>query len=120
MAIDCLGAVADLPARSLHNAAIQPLVSSPPLPQCEVCVIVPVRNEAEMLESTLTALANQIDLDGCPLDPARYEVILLANNCSDDSAAIARRFATQHPNLVLHVVEQTLPDSQAYIGWVRG
>jgi hypothetical protein len=119
MAIDCLGAIANLPAHSLHNTSIQPLVSSPPLPQCEVCVIVPVRNEAEMLESTLTALMNQIDLGGSPLDPARYEVILLVNNCSDDSAAIAHRFAAQHPKLVLHVVERTLPDSQAYIGWVR-
>ncbi|MBE9180886.1 glycosyltransferase [Oculatella sp. LEGE 06141] len=119
MISDCSRAADDLPAPSLHTHSTQPLVHTPPLPQCEVCVIVPVRNEADMVESTLTALTHQIDLEGRPLHPARYEVIVLANNCSDDSAAIARRFALQHPNLVLHVVERTLPDSNAYIGWVR-
>ncbi|MBV9385829.1 MAG: glycosyltransferase family 2 protein [Chroococcidiopsidaceae cyanobacterium CP_BM_ER_R8_30] len=119
MTSDCLRAIADLSARSLHNVPTQSLVQTPPLPQCEVCIVVPVRNEAQMLESTLTALAHQIDLEGHPLDPARYEVILLANNCSDESATIAHRFAAYHPNLVLHVVERTLPAAKAHIGWVR-
>ncbi len=95
------------------------VVQTPPLPQCEVCVIVPVQNEGERLESTLTSLAYQVDLVGRPLDSTRYEIILLANNCSDDSAAIAHRFASQHPTLALHVVERTLPAAEAYIGRVR-
>lgn len=119
MTSDCLRAVAELSIWSLYNDLYQPLVQTPPLPQCEICVVVPVRNEARMLHGTLTALANQIDLEGRPLDPARYEILLLANNCSDDSTAIARQFAAQHPKLVLHVVEKTLPASEAYIGWVR-
>lgn len=94
------------------------LVQTPPLPECEVCVIVPVRNEAETLTATLTALSKQIDLTGKPFASKRYEVILLANNCSDDSAAIAYCFAGQH-DLVLHVVEKTLSSSEAYIGRVR-
>jgi Glycosyl transferase family 2 len=96
-----------------------PLVQTPPLPECEICVIVPVRNEADRLDSTLTALAHQMDLDGYPFSSDRYEVILFANNCSDDSAAIARQFVEQHPHLILHVVESILPPEQAYIGWVR-
>ncbi|MGG6297251.1 glycosyltransferase [Leptolyngbya sp. AN02str] len=116
---DCLTAIAVPSISRLSEIESPPLVSTPPLPQCEVCVIVPVRNEAEVLERTLTALAYQVDLHGRPIPSKRYEVILLANNCSDDSAAIARRFAQRQPNLVLHVVEQTLPASQAYIGWVR-
>lgn len=111
-----------IPARTAQPSQIiplQPLVQTPPLPQCEVCVVVPVQNEAKRLEGTLTALTDQIDLKGYPLDPVQYEVILLANNCSDDSAVIANRFASQHPNLVLHVVERTLPASKANIGWVR-
>ena len=72
-----------------------------------------------MLEATLAALAHQVDLDGHPVSFDRYEVILFANNCSDGSAAIAHRFAKQHPNLVLHVVERTLSASQSCIGWVR-
>lgn len=118
MTSDCLRVGADRPAWSWHNPPPL-LVQTPPLPQCEICVIVPVRNEAERLESTLTALRHQIDLDGRALDLARYEVILLANNCSDRSAAIAYQFAAQHPGFVLHTVERTLPTPEAHIGWVR-
>ena len=119
MGSDCLGTIAAPPTWLPYQTLFQPLVQTPPLPQCEVCVIVPVQNEAETLEYTLTALANQIDLEGRPLDSNRYEIILLVNNCSDDSAAIACHFASQHPTLALHVVERTLPTSEAYIGRVR-
>ena len=109
---------ADL-ASNLPQKSLQPLVSKPPLAQCEVCVIVPVRNEAQTLEATLNALTYQIDLEGNKLDWRRYEVVLLANNCSDNSAEIARHFARLHPELVLHVAETTLPPAEAYIGRVR-
>ena len=65
------------------------LIGVPPLPQCEVSVIVPVKDEAQTLVATLTALANQTDLNGQPLNPLTYEIIVLANNCIDESAAIA-------------------------------
>lgn len=110
--------LADL-ASNVSQKTPQPLVLIPPLPQCEVCVIVPVRNEAQTLEATLSALSYQIDLEGDKLDWQRYEVILLANNCSDNSAEIARHFARWHPELVLHVVEITLSPAEAYIGRVR-
>lgn len=116
---DCLRTTATSSIPLFSQVAPHSLVSIPPLSQCEICVIVPVRNEAETLETTLEALAHQIDLDGQPVNLKRYEVILLANNCSDDSTAIAHQFASQHPNLVLHIVEKTLPASQSYIGWVR-
>lgn len=119
MNVDCLRAITAPSARWFPKIEFHSLVQTPPLPQCETCVIVPVRNEAERLCSTLAALADQVDLEGDSLAPERYEVILLANNCDDDSAEIARRFASQHPNLVLHVVEKTLPVSDAHIGWVR-
>jgi glycosyltransferase involved in cell wall biosynthesis len=85
------------------------LISVPPLPQCKVSVIVPAKDEAQTIVATLTALANQTDLHGQPLNPLTYEIIVLANNCSDESAAIARQFAQQHPDLVLHIAEVTLP-----------
>lgn len=97
----------------------RPLVQAPPLPECEICVIVPVRNESQLLERCLLGLANQIDLQGETIDHNRYEIILLANNCTDDSVAIAQRFSDQHPSLRLHIVEQLLPPSEAYIGRVR-
>ena len=102
----------------IYSQNLKPLVSQPPLLSCEVCVVVPVRNEAENLEATLQALTGQVDLNGKPLDRNRYEIIVLANNCSDDSANIARRFARTHP-IAIHVVELTLSPEQAYIGWVR-
>lgn len=110
------------PTKNSYNFvdwAIEPMVLTPPSHQCEVCVIVPVRDELENLASTLYALAHQVDLKGKPLKHDRYEIILLANNCSDDSAAYARNFAKLHPTLALHVVEITLPASEAYIGHVR-
>jgi len=96
-----------------------PLIQVAPLPQCEVCIIVPVRNEAELLKECLNALVYQVDLKGQPLDLRQYEVILLANNCSDNSVAIARQFARQHPDFRLHVIERVLPPAEAYIGRVR-
>jgi hypothetical protein len=96
-----------------------PLVQTPPIPQCEVCVVIPVRNEASMLTTTLSALANQVDLNHQPLNRDRYEIIVFANNCTDDSTAIAHQFAQQHPDLRLHVVERTLPLQEAHIGRVR-
>jgi Glycosyl transferase family 2 len=112
-----LSLAANLVAETPSHAQV--LVQTPPLPQCEVCVIVPVRNEAEQLEKALLALANQVDDCARLLDFARYEVILFANNCSDRSVEIASRFAVQHPSFVLHIVEQTLSPSEAHIGWVR-
>jgi hypothetical protein len=114
-----LKTIASSPVTLCPETEPHPLVQTSPLPQCEVCVIVPVRNEAERLESTLVALAHQVDLNGQPLRSDHYEVIVLANNCSDDSVAIAHRVAKQYPDLVLHIAERTLPASQAYIGWVR-
>ena len=105
--------------QSDYDAHLKPLVNQPPLVSCEVCVIVPVRDEADNLEATLLALTNQIDLKGKQLDKNRYEIIVLVNNCSDNSAEVARRFAQTHPNLVIHIVEMTLNSDRAHIGWVR-
>jgi hypothetical protein len=104
---------------AFEGASVEPLVTTPPAPECEVCVVVPVRDEAEHVVATLNALAHQIDLQGKPLHHSRYEIILLANNCCDNSAAIARKFAQQHSSLALHVVEMTLSKPEAYIGKVR-
>lgn len=110
------GAISSTPTRI---ELYRPLVQVPPLPECEICVIVPVRNESQLLEKCLLSLANQTDFQGQPLDLNRYEIILLANNCTDDSVAIAQRFSEHHPHLRLHIIEQLLPPSDAYVGHVR-
>lgn len=101
------------------SAIADPLVSTAILPECTVCVIVPVCNEAATLWATLSALYEQYDFQQQRVDHRQYEVIVFANNCSDGSAAIAHQFAQAHPEFVLHVAERTLPQSEAYIGWVR-
>ncbi len=103
----------------LQVGSLEPLVATPPSPDCEVCVIIPVRDEAESLTATLQALACQVDLTGQPLGRSRYEIILLANNCCDDSAAIATAFAHQYPSLALYTVEKTLPPTEAHVGRAR-
>jgi glycosyltransferase involved in cell wall biosynthesis len=102
-----------------YDANLKPLVAQLPLLSCEICVIVPVRNEAKNLEATLVALTNQVDFQGKPLNKKRYEIIVLANNCTDNSVEIARCFARSQPDLVLHVVEMTLTSDRSNIGWVR-
>ncbi len=118
----CLAAIPGSSSTNLDDDALQSspiLVAEPPLPPTRVSVIVPVRNEEEMLPETLLALADQVDFNGDRLDAKSYEVIVFANNCTDGSAAIARQFAQQHPHFQLHVVEQTLPQDEAHIGRVR-
>jgi glycosyltransferase involved in cell wall biosynthesis len=97
----------------------EPLISIPPRHQCEFCIIIPVKDEAQTLMATLESLSTQTCLAGKPLNPLLYEIIVLANNCSDESASIARRFAKQHPLLALHVAEISLPSDKAYVGYVR-
>ena len=103
---------------SLSFSAAEALVERKPLPQCKLCVAIPVRDEAESIESSLLALARQVDLTGKPLRRC-YEVLLFANNCTDATVDIARRFAKRYPQLVLHVIDRELPSSQAYIGRAR-
>ena len=90
-----------------------------PHPALNVCIIIPVRNEAHGLMRTLSALAAQTDGAGRALDPACYEVLLLANNCTDDTAEIARAFGRAHSRLCLHVLEASLPPEEANVGTAR-
>jgi glycosyltransferase involved in cell wall biosynthesis len=94
-------------------------VEAAPAPALEICVIIPAKNEAEGLPATLAALAAQVQPDGQPLPPGAFEIILLANNCTDQTAAVARAFGRQHPQLRLHVLETLLPAAEAHVGRAR-
>ena len=82
-------------------------------------VIVPAKNEENYITHTLQALYNQTDARGKPLDKSCYEVVVLANNCSDATASVAQRFALAHPDFALHVADKYFPADQANIGFVR-
>lgn len=82
-------------------------------------VVVPVRNEAAGITQTLAALAAQTDDAGNPLPFNSYEVLLLANNCTDATADAARAFARRFPEFALHVAEIALPPVLAHVGAAR-
>lgn len=107
-------------SRSLADECRGRLVPTPPLPGCEVCVVIPARDEQARIERTLAQLTRQTGFDGAPLDPARYEVIVLANNCRDGTAAAVRRLARATPGLPpVHLAEVTLPACEAHVGSAR-
>ena len=95
------------------------LMAIPPEPECELSVAIPAHNEETGIVATLRALAAQVDLAGRPLDPRRYEVLVLANNCTDRTVALARRFAAAHPALRLHIIEIVLAPPDAHVGSAR-
>lgn len=90
---------------------------SAPVAGCDTTVVIPVRNEAASLDRTLQALAGQWDHDRRPLSD--FEILLLANNCRDDSARVIRRFGERHPELTVHLLEVELPTGQAHVGRAR-
>lgn len=68
-------------------------------------VVLPVYDEAANLPEVLRTLHDQRDGDA-PLDKSRYEVVLVDNNSTDDTVAVARAFAVEHPDLALHVIHE--------------
>ena len=87
--------------------------------RCRVVVALPARNEERSLVATLDALAGQVDVLGWPLDPWSFEILLLLNNCTDASAAVAREWQRLHPEVVLHCCERELAPEVANIGTAR-
>ncbi len=77
-------------------------------------VAVPARDEAERISACLAALLDQRDLDGGPLQPDAIQLVVLANNCRDGTAKIARRSGR-----AIQVVETTLPPGSANAGAAR-
>ncbi|MFZ1431667.1 MAG: glycosyltransferase [Geminicoccaceae bacterium] len=81
-------------------------------------VAIPVRDEAERIGVCLDALAAQRDDDGRSLQPGSFEVVLLLNNCTDDTARAVQRLRARLP-FRLSVIERELPAAMAHAGWAR-
>ncbi len=101
------------------SSGVRPLQLRPRAPACRLSVTVPAKDEAAYITATLEALYAQVDDTGQPLDRTIYEVILLANNCTDATAEVARAFGHDHPDFRLHVVERQLASEVAHVGTAR-
>ena len=88
-------------------------------PACRASVVVPARNEEAALPATLDALRLQVDHQGAPLAADAYEVLLLLNNCTDRSAAVAVEYQRRWPGFRLHVAECGLEPERAHVGTAR-
>jgi hypothetical protein len=86
--------------------------------QRSAIIAIPARNEAERIERCLAALAMQRTRSGTPIAQDAFEVLLLANNCTDTTAATARRLACGLP-FALNVMEKNLPGPTATAGGAR-
>jgi hypothetical protein len=87
-------------------------------PSLGAIAAIPVRDEEDRIEACLDALLAQRDLSGRPLPPDALGLVLLLNNCSDRTAAIARASlaASGAPFALVNV---SLPPSQANAGFAR-
>jgi cellulose synthase/poly-beta-1,6-N-acetylglucosamine synthase-like glycosyltransferase len=81
-------------------------------------VAIPVRNEEERLPACLRALARQLDRSGQPIPPTAVRIVLFANNCTDQSASLARKLGKCWA-LGVRVVEASLPLATAHAGAAR-
>jgi len=71
-----------------------------PHPALKVSVVVPARNEEELVGSCLEALTEQ---EG--VSPKEYEVLLVLDRCTDETEARAREIADAYPCFGLHFLD---------------
>ncbi len=105
---------------TVHNP-YRPLLLFPqaPHPQLLASVIVPAKDEAHHICTTLDALRLQQDENGNQLPYPLFEVLLLANNCADDTYEVALGYQQKHPQFLLHIAVIELDKERAHIGTVR-
>lgn len=105
-----------LSARVITNQRVD---FAEPHGRLRACVVIPVRNEQAVLPCVIAALAAQRDLQGLALDAHQYEVLLLLNNCTDATAAVAESLQHRFPRLALHVAQVAFATHEAHVGRAR-
>lgn len=80
----------------------------PPEPTLRACVVVPARDEEERIAACIAALAAQ---EGVPR--GEYEVILVLDDCRDDTAGRALAAAARHAGLRLRIIATEAPGAGA-------
>jgi len=107
------------PVRDVLLARAPNLDLPAPHPQMRCCVVVPARNEEAAIPALVASLASQCDLAGAALDPAVFEVVVLLNNCSDGTAAVAAAMARRYSQMHLHIAEVSFDADEAHVGRAR-
>jgi glycosyltransferase involved in cell wall biosynthesis len=69
--------------------------------ELDISIVIPARNEARYVTRALDSVV----AERWPLD--RLEAIVVANACTDETAAVARSWAAAHPELRARVIETT-------------
>ena len=108
-----------LTAKSSRLSSLPALTASVPLPTCRVSVVIPVRNEEHNLPAVIKALSHQIDRVGDRIDRNLYEILVLANNCTDRTVGVLRALGDRYSSLQLHVIDVVLPPELAFVGKAR-
>lgn len=94
-------------------------LSAPILPSIEVTIVIPVKDEETYIQDLLKSLKNQVDLAGKKINYNRYEILILANNCTDDTVDLIKKFKLENRKINLYLEEVVLETDQANIGFVR-
>ena len=89
----------------------------PDLSLARAVVCVPARNEAEVLPRLIRSLDQQSGTG----DGVCLRVVVLANNCTDDTVATlyALERNAQIPHLALRIIEATIASPDAHVGTAR-
>ncbi|WP_316799580.1 glycosyltransferase [Pedobacter frigidisoli] len=90
-----------------------------PNPFLRLSIIVPAKDEADFITGTLDALRLQVDDSGNAIAQHIYEVLVLANNCTDSTFEICKHYQKQYPNFNLFVEAVQISAEHANIGTVR-
>ncbi|WP_316796977.1 glycosyltransferase family 2 protein [Pedobacter agri] len=98
-------------AKSLFDGKINPSL--------KLSVIVPAKNESAFIIQTLDALRFQLNDLGVAINSDLYEILVLANNCSDDTFNICKAYQQNHPRFNLHIERILLNKESAHIGTAR-
>lgn len=77
-----------------------------PMPHANLTlsIIIPAKNEADSIASTLESLAKQINADGSSFDFSAFEILLLCHNCSDHTQEKGEAFFRNNPEIQGHVL----------------
>ncbi|MGJ8593862.1 MAG: glycosyltransferase [Aquaticitalea sp.] len=77
----------------------------PPTDALKMVITIPAKNESESIIKTLEAISNQKLCDRKPFNSSRFELLVLCNNCSDDTYVKCNQFSAKYTAINVHCME---------------